>query len=354
MVYLYISDQKNTLSISPHKNLLSFNKKAGIALGTLIVLGGFITLAIVERRETKFTSTNTPRHPVVATQQNQDSDGDRLNDWEEKLYGTNPALSDTDGDGTEDNDELLQGRHPLKPGPNDLLTEKAALEELSGGTYAHLRLLAENNFTRNVITNFFSDKKPEDLLGTPLFAEKALGDLEKHIDPIIKSAPQFHESAVDETTLIISQDQGIVAVKAYFNAVAKIYENKLTTLRNKDTDAVSRAIEEKNETFLTELSKYRYLVEQALKDVTLLQVPQELLLVHKKEIWYLQRTAEQITLLEKTKLDDPLYLILILRLRTDLKQQMSFFHAKEVPEFLKSKDIFLTKEDKASSLYSQL
>lgn len=324
-------------------------------MGTLIILGGFITFAIVERRGVEFIATNTPLSPIVETRPNQDSDDDQLNDWEEKLYGTNPVLSDTDGDGTGDGDELLQGRHPLKPGPNDALTENAALEESSsGGTYASLRLLAENNFTRNVITNFFSDKKPEDLLGAPLFAEKALGDLEKHIDPLIKSAPQFHESAVDETALIISQDQGIVAVKKYLSAVAKIYENKLTALRDKDTDAVSHAIKEKNEKFLTELSKYRYLVEQALKDITLLSVPQELLLLHKKEIWYLQRTAEQIALLEETKLDDPLYIILILRLRADLKQQMSFFHAKEVPEFLKSKGIFITKEDKASSLYSQL
>ena len=42
-----------------------------------------------------------------------DSDGDRLNDCEEHVLGTDPCISDTDGDGISDFVELHQGTRPL-------------------------------------------------------------------------------------------------------------------------------------------------------------------------------------------------------------------------------------------------
>lgn len=48
-----------------------------------------------------------------------DTDGDRLNDCEERVLGTNPCVGDTDGDGLPDLVELLGGTNPLVP--EDLL-----------------------------------------------------------------------------------------------------------------------------------------------------------------------------------------------------------------------------------------
>jgi hypothetical protein len=42
-----------------------------------------------------------------------DTDGDRLNDCEERVLGTDPCVSDTDGDGIPDLVEFLQGTNPL-------------------------------------------------------------------------------------------------------------------------------------------------------------------------------------------------------------------------------------------------
>jgi Bacterial TSP3 repeat len=42
-----------------------------------------------------------------------DTDGDRLNDCEERVVGTDACISDTDGDGLSDLVELLQGTNPL-------------------------------------------------------------------------------------------------------------------------------------------------------------------------------------------------------------------------------------------------
>jgi hypothetical protein len=44
-----------------------------------------------------------------------DEDGDRLNDCEERVLGTDPCISDTDGDGLPDLVEFLGGTNPLVP-----------------------------------------------------------------------------------------------------------------------------------------------------------------------------------------------------------------------------------------------
>lgn len=44
-----------------------------------------------------------------------DTDGDRLNDCEERVLGTDPCISDTDGDGLPELVEMLSGTNPLVP-----------------------------------------------------------------------------------------------------------------------------------------------------------------------------------------------------------------------------------------------
>lgn len=59
---------------------------------------------------------------------NQDTDGDKLNDWEEvTVYQTDPQKKDTDGDGFSDGEEVLSQHNPN--GSGDLRDFAAALEQ---------------------------------------------------------------------------------------------------------------------------------------------------------------------------------------------------------------------------------
>ncbi len=51
-----------------------------------------------------------------------DADGDRLFNWEERLWGSDAENPDTDGDGTTDGEEADAGRNPLVPGPDDRMS----------------------------------------------------------------------------------------------------------------------------------------------------------------------------------------------------------------------------------------
>ncbi len=75
--------------------------------------GDYLSDGVEVRRGLKPQSGNVDRvngcNPTV------DSDGDRLNDCEERVLGTDSCVSDTDGDGLPDLVELLSGTNPLVP-----------------------------------------------------------------------------------------------------------------------------------------------------------------------------------------------------------------------------------------------
>ena len=64
----------------------------------------------------------------------EDSDGDGLNDAQEKQLGTDPFKKDTDGDSHDDGDELAEGTDPLDP-----------LDYPGGFDFSSLELLGEND-----------------------------------------------------------------------------------------------------------------------------------------------------------------------------------------------------------------
>lgn len=63
----------------------------------------------------QFTDAGTNQDVISGCNADKDTDGDRLNDCEERVLGTDPCISDTDGDGLSDLVEMLQGTNPLIP-----------------------------------------------------------------------------------------------------------------------------------------------------------------------------------------------------------------------------------------------
>lgn len=68
-----------------------------------------------------------------ATDKNKDTDGDGLNDWEERnVYNTSPYLKDTDSDGLTDKEEIEQGTDPNCPQGKDCSGQLANPQEQGG------------------------------------------------------------------------------------------------------------------------------------------------------------------------------------------------------------------------------
>jgi hypothetical protein len=76
------------------------------------------------------------RYLRIRTQVAADSDGDRLNDWEESLFGSDPYLYDSDADSISDFEEYSSGLNPTFADAHldydgDGFTN---LEEIAGGS----------------------------------------------------------------------------------------------------------------------------------------------------------------------------------------------------------------------------
>jgi hypothetical protein len=107
----------------PHKSvILSGTIALAIILGGLAI--NFGPRFIAQREERNALSLATTSNPML----DQDSDGDTLADWAERLRGSDPFKADSDGDGTDDGEEARTRRNPIvantaKEGavPSDLL-----------------------------------------------------------------------------------------------------------------------------------------------------------------------------------------------------------------------------------------
>lgn len=95
----------------------------------ILLAGGAFFLWFIGNKSLQTKSPSQPGIPVYLQNQG-DSDGDNLADWEELLWGSDPDNPDSDGDETKDGVEVLVNRNPNKPGPDDQLVapeEKATI-----------------------------------------------------------------------------------------------------------------------------------------------------------------------------------------------------------------------------------
>lgn len=117
---------------------------------------------------------------------NVDTDGDGLPDWQEGLYGTDPKKSDTDGDGTLDGEEIRLNRDPLKANiakndqePNDKIDPKLlASDQKIINDYQNLSLTAK--ISRDLISNIIASQptnSPMSQNTIDSIAEKALENI---------------------------------------------------------------------------------------------------------------------------------------------------------------------------------
>lgn len=96
----------------------------------IFFITGALFISAVKRTDTlaptttQDTTLSKAAEALAATYE--DSDGDGLSDWEERLWNSDPLKPDTDGDGTNDGEEIEQKRDPTIAGPRDTISSLVA------------------------------------------------------------------------------------------------------------------------------------------------------------------------------------------------------------------------------------
>ncbi len=330
-------------------------KKAGVVLAILVlgllILAWFSGTVLIPKNKTaeivRLPDQNTAKAIDL------DSDHDGLKDWEETIYHTDPNNPDTDGDGISDGDEISQGHDPLKKGPDDkLVVTTEQQQDSTSDAYLRLKSLADQgNITQALIYQVIGKSGLSAFLN-PAQSKNTVADLEQYLSTI-KPAPKFSEDAIPDDSLAITSDTSTNAIKTYFNSVARIYEQYIFPIKDDDISIVRAALETTSTEKLGELSALVGATEKTYEEIKKMSVPKNELLFHKKELFYLQNTKEEITLMQSSSLEDTLYLALLTNMSIEMKKGISELHHTEIPVWLEHNGIVFSTSEKALLIYSK-
>jgi len=198
--------------------------------------------------------------PVDIT--NRDTDSDGLQDWEERLHGSDPENPDTDGDGTNDNDEIRSGRDPVKPGPNDLLPVIADPNFATSSTDV---LGLKKEFFAKYLASQAQDIR-----------ETTFRDLIKNFDA------KKYVTNTQVVHLNVSSDNSIEAMRAYGNAFGVLIERYTKRTHRTEEEILEDALTTKNTKALQELQLPAITYKNFAKDLLVLRVPSSLAQAHLK------------------------------------------------------------------------
>lgn len=290
------------------------------------------------------------RHGETLAAIQSDRDNDGLNDWEEVIFKTDPDNPDTDGDGTVDGEEVRLGRDPAKPGPDDLFI-LASSEEIRNEKYGILRrIVKDGNLTRTILGTVFQNKGIETIL-TPDRSLQATEELGRLISELKRLIPHYTESAVSDDEISILNVSDIQAVKSYINGLSALYTKHIPAVQRVDeAKIIEESFTSNNAEHLKKLEPAVEPLRALAADIRALPVPQELASFHKKEIWLLEATAEQVTLLSESDIEDPLYVLVLISIRQETQRSAGELHGKEMPQWLKERGIVFDANEEARKL----
>lgn len=191
-----------------------------------------------------------------------DADEDRLPDWLEEFYKTDPNNPDTDGDGTKDGEEVDEDRDPAVAGPDDpLITRKDLIE-----TEADLSDFTPGTLTDKTSIELFSQYMNLKKQGTLKTEDetKLVEDLSKKVTQEATLKPKY----VEANLYIVNSTKETITV--YGDRVAQVASSALLRMdsyKNLKDMAYLSQIAKEYKTYAEELSQVR--VPSVTKDIHL-------------------------------------------------------------------------------------
>jgi hypothetical protein len=287
----------------------------GILIAVFFII--FVTAPLPAGNRSASSGLSDEFKRQFAEELNKDFDNDGLKNWEEAVYGTDPRSADTDGDKTADGEEIRTNRNPLAKGPGDSVLPS----EENPATFVY----DESN-----LTHLFTQKVAAD--GT--FQKSLSGEGENisaaAVTEYAKSLPYGRAVkepvAVKESSLRISDDTSGSAVNNYFNAFAAIYMHYGDSLVD-DILVAQNLLVNPTITDMQKLKAMETALEKIVTEANTLSIPKNILWFHKQEVYFLEKSKNEITVLKEIQ-KDPLSALLALDSRIDTKERLTTLHAE--------------------------
>lgn len=227
------------------------------------VIGGLILVSLgisygIKKYQAKHSGEITLGQAIE-----QDSDGDGILDWQEKLYGLDPFNSDSDGDGLLDNQEI----------PSSLFATESShepvtqTEKLSQDLYVAMTALSQNDSldptAKENLAHLVSEYIAQS--GTPELWDRS------HINVVRNSRP-YQE--------------------AYITKYAEISERYSININ--PIEILESAMHYKDPSRLGPITEFRIMHENLIRDLRALQVPESFVVYHLALINSLSKIATDL------------------------------------------------------------
>jgi len=262
---MYKIDQKYL----PSKNFIT-----ALSVATIIIL---ITIGI------NYWKTNTTKYTnnKLLTNENinkllleLDSDEDKLPDWKENLYGTDPKNTDTDSDGTSDFDETEQNRDPIKANLGQLGQEPtdkidlAILEETKKEFEEYENLNATDKLARNLFSNIIAAQ--------PTTGKISEEDMNSILSKATLEIPQKTYSGITTIDKLNLVKTGSTDTTTKLSEYGKIFATETIKLQSpliKNIDLLNVYISNDDVNTATEILKLNKVYENVLNSLIKMPIP---------------------------------------------------------------------------------
>lgn len=215
-----------------------------------------------------------------------DSDSDGLPDWEEALYGTDPANPQSFKVGIKDGDAVAQGLVKPKvtsaPLPSDQGKSSSASESD----------VADNTITAQFSRNFFSEYLSAYGWGATLTDVQLASFTEKAVTKLVAAHPFVPKYSVSAVRV---SGSGAAALKTYASQAEKAFAKNTIPSTKNELDYMDDAITRNDASGLVQVQKIGAAYTAIAKAYLQVPVPSEARVAHLKVVNAMVRLGEVIT-----------------------------------------------------------
>ncbi len=276
-----------------------------VLIGLIIIAAGFLIFTPAEKQE---SAKQKPQISKLASQEiAKDSDNDGLPDWEEALWGTDPANPDTDKDGVPDGKEIKENRNPLLAG--DGKTDKIESPKPAKSP-AEQAMQLSSTLTEALGQEFFSEYMRLKQESSGELSEFEKTELVNSLVSGLENS-QNKPSGYSESDIKIASLDDEKTIKDYGNNLALIIKKYFDPLPEIEMTIFQRALDNKNESELKKLVPIALAYRNTAKEALSLETPETFSESHLAIINSFDEIAKAIDGLTKV-FDDPAQSLLAL------------------------------------------
>ena len=269
----------------------------GVIIGAFLVSNSPSTKADIGSYLSQWWQNNEIK---VGSPSEDDFDNDGLSDEDEKIRGTDWRLPDTDGDGYLDGEEVDSGYDPLRPAPNDKITESVEPRPLPKNLTLALSSRLSQKTTAGSFEPIVNSLDKVSVMPSQELDQTVSESLGYGVAVVIR---EYSVQEIPDSEIIISDKDDYEAAKIFSTQIMAAINRaakKSKGVKQNELNAIIEAIETGN---FSDLNEYIKGYEKTYEYARQIPVPKTWKEIHKRHLSILQAHAKILKAVKEIRVD---------------------------------------------------